>query len=106
MHVLFQRDNSNITIMRDCSSDYKDAIYLSTYIAAALGGALAPTVRRSRRHDPGRVLLDVTLTLADGGDYLSDLSCCAISRGSLAPWRPLHRPVGWSIRSTPIDSMP
>jgi len=36
MHVLFQRDNSNITIMRDCSSDYKDAIYLSTYIAAAL----------------------------------------------------------------------
>jgi len=52
------------------------------------------------------VLLDVTLTLADGGDYLSDLSCCAISRGSLAPWRPLQRPVGWSIRSTPIDSMP
>ena len=31
-------------------------------------------MRRSRRHDPGRVLLDVALTLADGGDCLSDLS--------------------------------
>ena len=40
----------------------------------ALSDALAPTVRRSRRHDPGRVLLDVALTLADGGDCLSDLS--------------------------------
>ena len=36
--------------------------------------ALAPTVRRARRHDPGRVLLDVALTLADGGDCLSDLA--------------------------------
>jgi hypothetical protein len=40
----------------------------------ALSDALAPAVRRSRRHDPGRVLLDVALTLADGGDCLSDLS--------------------------------
>ncbi len=36
MHVLFQRDNSNTTIMRDGSSDYKDAVYLPTFIAAAL----------------------------------------------------------------------
>ena len=35
---------------------------------------MAPTVRRARRHDPGRVLLDLALTLADGGDCLSDLS--------------------------------
>jgi hypothetical protein len=41
---------------------------------SALSDALAPTVRRSRRHDPGRVLLDLALTLADGGDCLSDLS--------------------------------
>jgi hypothetical protein len=43
-------------------------------LTGALSTALAPTVRRSRRHDPGRVLLDVALTLADGGDCLSDLS--------------------------------
>jgi len=45
-----------------------------TGLTSALSEALAPTVRRSRRHDPGRVLLDVALTLADGGDCLSDLS--------------------------------
>ena len=44
-----------------------------TGLTGALSEALAPTVRRSRRHDPGRVLLDVALTLADGGDCLSDL---------------------------------
>jgi Transposase DDE domain group 1 len=43
-------------------------------LTSALSDALAPTMRRSRRHDPGRVLLDVALTLADGGDCLSDLS--------------------------------
>ena len=46
----------------------------SVGLTSALSEALAPTVRRSRRHDPGRVLLDVALTLADGGDCLSDLS--------------------------------
>jgi hypothetical protein len=45
-----------------------------TGLSGALSEALAATVRRSRRHDPGRVLLDVALTLADGGDCLSDLS--------------------------------
>jgi hypothetical protein len=45
-----------------------------TGLADALGEALAPTVRRARRHDPGRVLLDLALMLADGGDCLSDLS--------------------------------
>jgi hypothetical protein len=45
-----------------------------TGLSGARSEALAPTVRRSRRHDPGRVLLDVALTLADGGDCLTDLS--------------------------------
>ena len=52
-------------------------------LTSALSDALAPTVRRSRRHDPGRVLLDVALTLADGGDCLSDLCGAARSAGSL-----------------------
>ena len=45
-----------------------------TGLSGALSEALARTVRRARRHDPGRVLLDIALTLADGGDCLSDLS--------------------------------
>ena len=43
-------------------------------LTSALSDAPAPTVRRKRRHDPGRVLLDTALTLADGGDYPSDLA--------------------------------
>jgi hypothetical protein len=45
-----------------------------TGLSEELSEALAPTAQRRRRHDPGRVLLDVALTLADGGDCLSDLS--------------------------------
>jgi len=35
--------------------------------------AMAPTVRRRRAIDPGWVLVDLAVTLADGGDCLSDL---------------------------------
>ncbi len=45
-----------------------------TGLTGALSDAMSATVRRVRRHDPGRVLLDVALTLADGGDCLSDLA--------------------------------
>ena len=45
-----------------------------TGMTDALSDALSSSVRRKRRHDPGRVLLDVALTLADGGDCLSDLA--------------------------------
>ena len=36
--------------------------------------AMAPTVVRRRRHDPGQVLVDLAVTIADGGDCLSDLA--------------------------------
>lgn len=39
----------------------------------ALSEAMEPMCRRRRRHDPGRVLVDVAVMLADGGDCLSDL---------------------------------
>jgi hypothetical protein len=45
-----------------------------TGLTAAMGEAMAPTVVRRRRHDPGRVLVDLAVTIADGGDCLSDLS--------------------------------
>ncbi len=40
---------------------------------AALCGALAEVRERRSRHEPGRVVRDLALTLADGGDCLADL---------------------------------
>src|SRR2546429_7290071 len=39
----------------------------------ALSEALAPTCRRRRRHDPGKVISDLAVTIAGGGDALADL---------------------------------
>jgi len=46
----------------------------ATGLIGALSEAMAPTVRRRRHHDPGQVLVDVAVTIADGGDCLSDLA--------------------------------
>jgi hypothetical protein len=42
-------------------------------LTAGLSNALASVRERRSRHDPGRVLRDLALTLADGGDCLADL---------------------------------
>ncbi len=42
-------------------------------LTGALSQALAGLVERRRRHDPGRVVRDLALSLADGGDCLADL---------------------------------
>lgn len=42
-------------------------------LTAALSDAMAPTRERRSAHDPGVVLRDLVVTLADGGDCLSDL---------------------------------
>jgi hypothetical protein len=42
-------------------------------LTAGLSGALAGVRERRSRHDPGRVLRDLALMLADGGDCLADL---------------------------------
>jgi hypothetical protein len=42
-------------------------------VGADLGAALAPMVARRRRHDPGDVLVDLAVMLADGGECVSDL---------------------------------
>ena len=44
-------------------------------LTAALADALADVRERRPRHDPGRVVRDLALTLADGGDCLADLRC-------------------------------
>ncbi|MCA1700459.1 MAG: IS1380 family transposase [Actinobacteria bacterium] len=46
-------------------------------LTEALSEALASTRERSSAHDPGRVLCDVAVMLADGGDCVTDLSAYA-----------------------------
>ena len=41
---------------------------------AGLSKALTPLVKRRRRHDPGRVLADLAVTLADGGECIAVLA--------------------------------
>ena len=47
-----------------------------TELADRLGwtAALAPTRRRRSAHDPGRVVRDLVVSIADGGECLADLS--------------------------------
>lgn len=42
-------------------------------LTAALSAAMAPTRERRGAHDPGVVLRDLAVAIADGGDHLSDL---------------------------------
>src|SRR3954467_3595875 len=46
-------------------------------LAGTLGGALAETRERRSVHDPGRVLCDLAVMLADGGRCVSDLVALA-----------------------------
>jgi hypothetical protein len=45
-----------------------------TGLRSAMSEAMASTVKRRRHHDPGQVLVDLAVTIADGGDCLSDLA--------------------------------
>jgi len=42
-------------------------------LTEALSAAMAPTRERRSAHDPGVVLRDLAVTIADGGDHVSDL---------------------------------
>lgn len=42
-------------------------------LTEALSGAMAPTRERRSSHDPGAVLRDLAVAIADGGDHVSDL---------------------------------
>jgi len=46
----------------------------ATGLTDALSVAMAPICRRRRRHDPGRVLVDLAVMLADGEDCLSHVA--------------------------------
>lgn len=50
-------------------ADMADAVGLT----AGLSAVMAPTRRRRSAHDPGRVLVDLAVSVADGGTSMSDL---------------------------------
>jgi hypothetical protein len=51
-------------------ADLADAVGLT----AGLSAAMAPTKRRCRGHDRGQVLVDLAVSIADGGETISDLA--------------------------------
>ena len=51
-------------------ADFADAVGLTE----ALSAAMAPTKQRRRGHDRGRVLVDLAVMIADGGETISDLA--------------------------------
>lgn len=55
-------------------------------LTAALSEVMAPTRERRSAHDPGRVLRDVAVAIADGGDCVSDLG---VLRGQEALFGPV-----------------
>lgn len=60
-----------------------------------LSVALSPLVRRRRRHDPGRLLVDLAVMAADGGGYSSDL---APLRNQPALFGPVaSQPTAWRL---------
>jgi hypothetical protein len=55
-------------------------------LTAALSEAMAPTRERRSAHDPGVVLRDLAVTIADGGDHVTDLG---VLRGQEALFGPV-----------------
>ena len=51
-------------------SDLADKLGLTSGLSAAM----APTKQRRRGHDRGRVLADLAVSIADGGETISDLA--------------------------------
>ena len=63
-------------------------------LTRALSAAMAPTRQRRSAHDPGVVLRDLAVMLADGGECLADPGGCATSWICLGVWRLIRRRFG------------
>jgi hypothetical protein len=74
---------------------------------AGLGGdlsaALAPMVARRRRHDPGEVLVDLAVTLADGGECVSDLKVLRNQPGLFG--EVASQPTAWRVLDAIDDGL-
>ena len=68
-----------------------------------LSVALSPLVRRRRKHDPGRLLVDLAVMAADGGGYSSDL---APLRDQPALFGPVaSQPTAWRLLDAIDDDL-
>ena len=66
---------------------------------SALSAALRPWRKPLAVHDPGKIVLDLAVALALGGDCLADIACCGPSRACSARSPPTRRCPGWSTPS-------
>jgi hypothetical protein len=67
----------------------------ATGLSEAMSEALAPLRLRDRGHDPGRVAVDLAVTLADGGEAIADL---AVLRNQSELFGPVASdPTAWRI---------
>lgn len=64
-------------------------------LGADLTAALAPMVGRRRRHQPGEVLVDLAVTLIDGGECVSDLRVLRDHPGLFGPVA--SQPTAWRV---------
>ncbi|HSS04987.1 MAG TPA: IS1380 family transposase [Solirubrobacterales bacterium] len=65
-------------------------------LTAALSAAMAPTRERRSAHDPGVVIRDLAVAIADGGDHVSDLGVLRDQQplfGSVASESTAHRAI-------------
>lgn len=62
-----------------------------TGLDQAISAALAPWRKPRAVHDPGKVLLDVALAVALGGDCRRTSVCCGPSRRCSGRWPPIRR---------------
>ena len=64
---------------------------------------MSTALRRWRKplavHDPGKIVLDLAVALAVGGDCLADVTCSAPNRASTVGSRRIRRCRGWSTPS-------
>jgi len=80
-----------------------------TGLGGALSVALAPWRKPLATHDPGKILLDLAVSVAVGGDCLADLALLREESGvfgaaSVGTVRPGYTPIGRQVGSAGAPS--
>ncbi|MBO0690746.1 MAG: transposase, partial [Candidatus Dormibacteraeota bacterium] len=65
-------------------------------VTTALRAPLAHLRQRRSKHHPADVIRDLTVSIADGGECLSDLAALRDSRSCSGRWPPIRPPSGSS----------
>ncbi|MFI6604740.1 transposase [Nonomuraea sp. NPDC050536] len=67
-------------------------------LARGLSQALSGWRRPRTAHDPGKIITDLVVMLALGGDCLANVAVLRSSRSCPDRWPPIQRCLGWSAR--------